>query len=70
MPRTPTRATRAPASTAGTEARLHAASVRAGAGAAIGVALHTLPLLLTLLLLPALPALAQSAAWIGSSGTK
>lgn len=45
MPRTPTRATRAPASTAGTEARLHAASVRAGAGAAIGVALHTLPLL-------------------------
>ena len=34
-----------PASVAGTEARLHAASVRAGAGAAIDVALHTLPLL-------------------------
>jgi len=30
---------------AGTEARLHAASVRAGAGAAIDVALHSLPLL-------------------------
>ena len=30
---------------AGTEARLHAASVQAGAGAAIDVALHTLPLL-------------------------
>ncbi len=33
------------ASTAGTEARLHAASVQAGAGAAIAVALNTLPLL-------------------------
>ena len=36
---------RPPASVAGTEARLHAASVQAGAGAAIEVALHTLPLL-------------------------
>lgn len=34
-----------PASSAGTEARLHTASVRAGAGAAISVALDTLPLL-------------------------
>ncbi|HAI58923.1 MAG TPA: hypothetical protein DCM32_03490 [Xanthomonadaceae bacterium] len=42
MAQTPTRAR---ASAAGTEARLHAASVRAGAGAAIDVALHTLPLL-------------------------
>lgn len=36
---------RPPASAAGTEARLHAASVQAGAGAAIDVTLHTLPLL-------------------------
>ncbi len=37
--------TRSPASSAGTEARLHAASVRAGAGAAIHAVLHSLPLL-------------------------
>ena len=37
--------TRPLASTAGTEARLHAASVRAGAGAAINAALHSVPLL-------------------------
>jgi hypothetical protein len=42
MAQTPTRAR---ASAAGTEARLHAASVQAGAGAAIDVTLHTLPLL-------------------------
>jgi hypothetical protein len=41
----PTSPKRPPASVAGTEARLHAASVQAGAGAAIDVALHTLPLL-------------------------
>jgi len=41
MPTSPKR----PASVAGTEARLHAASVQAGTGAAIEVALHTLPLL-------------------------
>ena len=41
MPTSPKRT----ASVAGTEARLHAASVQAGAGAAIHVALHTLPLL-------------------------
>jgi hypothetical protein len=41
MPTSPKRT----ASVAGTEARLHAASVQAGAGAAIDVALHTLPLL-------------------------
>jgi len=40
-----TSAKRAPASSAGTEARLHAASVRAGAGAAIQATLSTLPLL-------------------------
>lgn len=34
-----------PASTAGTEARLHAASVKAGAGAALKVVLSSLPLL-------------------------
>jgi hypothetical protein len=41
----PTSPKRSSASVAGTEARLHAASVQAGAGAAIDVALHTLPLL-------------------------
>lgn len=45
MPRRPTRPAASAASSAGTEARLHAASVRAGAGAAIEVALHGLPLL-------------------------
>lgn len=46
MARAPTRSSASKtASTAGTEARLHAASVQAGAGAAIAVALHTLPLL-------------------------
>lgn len=41
----PTSPKRPSASVAGTEARLHAASVQAGAGAAIDLALHTLPLL-------------------------
>lgn len=45
LPAMPTSPKRPSASVAGTEARLHAASVQAGAGAAIGVALHTLPLL-------------------------
>ena len=45
LPVMPTTPKRQPASAAGTEARLHAASVQAGAGAAIDVALHTLPLL-------------------------
>lgn len=47
MPRPSTKSVSriSPASTAGTEARLHTASVRAGAGAAIEVALDTLPLL-------------------------
>lgn len=41
----PTSPKRPHASVAGTEARLHAASVKAGAGAAIDITLHTLPLL-------------------------
>lgn len=45
LPAMPTTPKRSSASVAGTEARLHAASVQAGAGAAIAVALHTLPLL-------------------------
>lgn len=45
LPGMPTSPKRSSASVAGTEARLHAASVQAGAGAAIDVALHTLPLL-------------------------
>jgi hypothetical protein len=57
MARKPARSSAEPASAAGTEARLHAASVKAGAGAALKVVMSSLPLLR-----PFLPARALQAA--------